>query len=59
MRIITPAKDGLVYTAWAWISGTQLESFYAQFEDDDSDADSANKVTTAVAAIAAIAMIAY
>ena len=55
IRVETPPKDGLVYTAWAWGGDEPLADLVAT----EGDADSAKMVTSALAAVATIAMVAY
>ena len=56
IRVATPEKDGLVYTAWAYGAGEPLADLVAAAE---GDADSAKMITSALAAVATIAMVAY
>ena len=54
IRVVTPATDGSVYSAWAYAKGAPLADLVAA-----ADADSAKMITSALAAVATIAMVAY
>jgi len=54
VRVVTPPKDGAVFSAWAFSGGKALPDLVAA-----ADADSAKMITSALAAVATIAMVAY